>query len=295
MTIIGTANSITFNNLLCLTDFSAASEAVVPFARALAGQYGSKVFALNVVLPDPYVCMAPECTDSVNDGLEQAAKTKMERIESLLTNLPHQTTVERGADVWPTVKQEIEQHDIDLILLGTHGRSGVRKLVLGSVAEQVFRSANVPVLTIGPNDRNHHFGGQFKCVLLATDFRSETSTSLAYAISLARENHARLVLLHIVQRARTNTPDAGLSNIEAKRQLEKMLPADSDCPQPVELIVENGDPAIDIVEIAKRCRSDLIVLGIHKIEHVRIATHFERTTAHEVVCYAPCPVLTVSS
>jgi nucleotide-binding universal stress UspA family protein len=295
MTIIGAANSIMLNNLLYLTDFSEASKAVVPFARAIAGQYGSKVFALHVVLPDPYVCVAPECVEPVNDGLEQAAREKMQWTELCLTSLPHQTTLERGSEVWPIVKQAVEQHDIDLILVGTHGRSGVRKLVLGSVAEQVFRCANVPVLTIGPNVKNQHFDGQFKCVLLASDLRSETSTGLAYAISIARENHARLVLLHIVQQPGTDTAHAELSKVEAKRQLEKMLPTNSNLPQPVESIVENGDPAIGIVEIARRCSADLIVLGIHRIEHVRIAAHLQRTTAHEVVCYASCPVLTVRS
>jgi hypothetical protein len=81
------------------------------------------------------------------------------------------------------------EYEIDLMILGTHGRTGAMKLLLGSVAEEIFRRASVPVLTIGPSVRKgFHSGGQFRRVLLATDFTREAQTAAPYAISMAQEN-----------------------------------------------------------------------------------------------------------
>jgi nucleotide-binding universal stress UspA family protein len=292
MAIIETLKRITLNNLLYLTDFSEASEAAAPFASAIARKYGSNMFVLHVVQPDPYVCMAPECTDMVNEGLEQAAKVKMQRIGSSLKTVPCKTMVEKGREVWPIAKEEIMRRNIDLVCLGTHGRSGVQKFLL-SVAEEVFRCSTVPVLTVGPGVKNNNHEGRLSCVLFATDFRYGSPAGLGYAISIARENQARLVLLHVIRQFRSEEMLGGLSGAEAMRQLKGMLPQDAGLSSPVELIVKYGEPAMSIIEGVQECSADLIVLGVHKVERLGVTTHLERTTAHDVVSYAPCPVLTV--
>jgi nucleotide-binding universal stress UspA family protein len=75
--VASTAKQITLNNILYLTDFSELAEAALPFVTAIAHKYGSTVYAVHVLLPDVYACMAPEFTDVVNEGLEQAAKSKI--------------------------------------------------------------------------------------------------------------------------------------------------------------------------------------------------------------------------
>jgi nucleotide-binding universal stress UspA family protein len=110
------------------------------------------------------------------------------------------------------------EYEIDLMILGTHGRTGAMKLLLGSVAEEIFRRASVPVLTIGRSVRKgFHGGGQFRRVLFATDFTLEAQTAASYAISMAQENQAKLLLLHVMRdpdlKASKRTPQDSVANV----------------------------------------------------------------------------------
>ena len=211
--------------------------------------------------------------------------------------LPCETMIERNIGVWPVLSKRLEEGDIDLIVMGTHGRTGVNKAVFGSSAEEVFRRANVPVLTIGPAVRTGgHNGGRFQCVLFATDFNAVSNTAAAYAASLAQENQSRLILLHVLP-----TPKPGkaqkteqLSVAEALHRVENLLPPDAELWCRPELMVEHGDPGAQILAVADRSGADLIVLGVRGMDTLtRIATRVERATAYEVAAHAHCPVLTV--
>ena len=99
------------------------------------------------------------------------------------------------------MRHAIEADDVDLIVLGTHGRTGAEKLLLGSVAEEIFRRSPVPVLTIGPGVRSStHNAGRFRRVLFATDLSPESLAAAPYAITLAQENQARLALLLVMRK-----------------------------------------------------------------------------------------------
>jgi nucleotide-binding universal stress UspA family protein len=188
-------------NILYLTDFSEPSEAALPFATTLARGCGAKVHALHVLVPAAYVYMTPGLTAVAIEAAEENAWTEMQRVESQLAGLVHRTFVERGVEVWPAVRRAIEDDDIDLVVLGTHGRTGAEKLLLGSVAEEIFRRSPVPVLTIGPGVRSGvHNGGRFRRVLFATDFTPESLAGTPYAVALAEENQARLLLLLVMRK-----------------------------------------------------------------------------------------------
>ena len=109
MAISGIANQIALNNILFLTDFSPASEIALPWVSAIAGDHHSKVFVAHVLLPDPYVCMAPECADVVNDGQARAAKASMDHIEGQLKELPHQAFLLRGPEIWTALQPVIQK------------------------------------------------------------------------------------------------------------------------------------------------------------------------------------------
>ena len=123
----------------------------------------------------------------------------MRRVESQLSGLPHQTRIECGSEIRATLQRIVEENDIDLVVLGTHGRRGVQKFLLGSVAEEIWRHANVPVLTVGPAVSRSRSDKGFHCVLFATDFTAESLAGLPYAVSMAREYQAHLVLLHVIR------------------------------------------------------------------------------------------------
>jgi nucleotide-binding universal stress UspA family protein len=288
-----TASQIALKNILYLTDFSPASEAALPLLSSIAADHESKVFVLHVLLPDPYVCMAPECAVVINEGQEQAAKASMQQLEAHLAGLMHQTAIIRGTELWPAVESVMQKNNIDLLVLGTLGRTGVQKLLMGSVTEEIWRRSNVPVLTVGPETRNVLTGGRFKCVLFATDFTPEAQAAFPYAIAMARETHAHLILLHVVRQFKKEEILGDQAAFDSLHQMDNILPDDMDFWCVPELIVKHGRPAERILEVAGKSCADLIVLGVRKGDDFGIATHADRATAHNVVVNAACPVLTV--
>jgi nucleotide-binding universal stress UspA family protein len=293
MASVATSRQIALKNILYLTDFSQAAEAALPFVKSIAREYGSRVFMLHILLPDPYASMAPECADVVNDGLKQAAQANMERMEARLQGLPHESMIKQAPAVWPTVQEVIQHNHVDLVLLGTHGRGGFRKLLLGSVAEEIIRRSTVPVVTIGPAATNLPPDGKFRCVLFATDLEPASASGIEYAISVAEQSQAQLVLLHVIRQFRKEEVLGQLLQAEAIGRLANLIPEDAALKPPPAFVVEYGDPAQCILDTAAKRGADLIVLGVRTVGHPNITTHLERTIVHAVASCAPCPVLTV--
>lgn len=299
MSKVESISQISLKNILYLTDFSEPSEAALPFAASIARRFGAEIYALHIFRPAAYSYTTPEMTIAAIEAEEEAAKVEMQAVESQLAGLAHESIVKRGVGVWDGVKDSIRDLHIDLVVLGTHGRTGAEKIVLGSVAEEIFRRSPVPVLTIGPGVRSSvHNGGRFHRVLFATDFTAPSLAAAAHAVSLARENQAHLTLLHVMrhpkQRNAEERKQFELSVAEAIHKLYETVPKDAELHYQPEVAVEYGEPAERIVETAKGRGADLIVLGVRDAEgHIGAATHLERATAHKVVAHAPCPVLTV--
>jgi len=297
MPTVEAGTQLKLKNILYLTDFSEPSEAALPFAAAIARKYSANVHALHVLVPDPYVYATASSLGMVQEAEEESAKAAMQRVESQLAGVPYEVILERGAEVWPTIEQTMKERHIDLIVLGTHGRTGAQKFLLGSVAEEIFRCSPVPVLTIGPNVRvGLHNGAQFHRILFATDFSPEAAAAASYAVSLAQETRARLLSLHVIPLRETHEEQqqVDLSVAEAIHQLYEVVPKNVELDAPQEVAVEYGDAAGRILEVAKRRSADLIVLGVRGAEgRLGAATHLERATAHKVVAHAACPVLTV--
>jgi nucleotide-binding universal stress UspA family protein len=288
---------IALKHILFLTDFSEPSEAALPFAIAVARAYGAKLHVFHVMLPTPSVYTTPELTVTAIESEEESSQAEMQRIESQLTGLPHEAAIERGVAVWPSLERVLTDEKIDLIVLGTHGRTGARKLLLGSVAEEIFRRSAVPVLTIGPDVRTGtHTGARFHRVLFATDFSPQSLAAWPYAVSLAQENQAGLLLLHVIPEGQISGAET-LGEIPTGSPLSRLnalLPKEAELWCRPEAVVEHGDAAARILETAKERSADLIVLGVkNAVGRLGAATHLGRTTAHKIVAHAPCPVLTV--
>jgi nucleotide-binding universal stress UspA family protein len=296
MVTIQAGARISLKNILYLTDFSEPSEAALPFGVEIARSYGAKVHVLHVLVPPSYAA-SPDLAAKEIVRQEEDAEAEMQRLESELSGLTYEMTVERGAKVWPALEKEIEQSQIDLIVLGTHGRTGAQKFLMGSVAEEIFRRSPVPVLTIGPwVRRGLHNDARFHCVLFPTDFSPESMPAAPYAVSLAQESQARLVLLHVIPRRpeQTEASPYELSVADGIYQLGEMVPKGAELWCRPDTVIEYGEPAERILEVTKERGVDLIVLGVRSAAgRLSAATHLERSTAHKVVAHAMCPVLTV--
>lgn len=203
-------------------------------------------------------------------------------------------------------RELMQRNEIDLLILGTHGRGGLKRFILGSVAEELFRLATCPVLTIGPDAPAETLSAkQFHRILFATDFGPASLSALPFAISLATENKAKLILFHalmpmpvvdvgpywyvgtdVIERQET----ARLNTIE---QLKKLIPPEANLASEPEFLV-GLDPVADaILKAAAGCQADLIVMGVRRTASARASAHLPWVTAHEVVRHAQCPVLTV--
>jgi nucleotide-binding universal stress UspA family protein len=291
------AELVQLGNILYATDFSEPSELALPFVEGLARRYGATVHALHVLTLNGLASFTPEMAGIAYEAAAERALASMQELDSRLAGLHHQTLVERALNVWQGVEQVIRDRSIDLIVVGTHGRTGATRLVLGSVAEEIFRRSALPVMTVGPAVRTStHNGGHFHRILFATDYTPASVCAAPFAVSLAEVNQGRLVLVHVAPTFNSKKADrkSDLSVAEMIQRLYDTVPQDARLSIPPEVAIEYGHPSEKIIDAAKRRSADLIVLGVRSAHgHLGAATHLERATAHEVVAHAPCPVLTV--
>jgi nucleotide-binding universal stress UspA family protein len=297
MNAIKPGTRVALRNILFLTDFSDASELAVPFVLNLARQYEAKILAMHVLTAFPLAYASIESAAATMEALETGAQEGMQLLESRLLGTDHQTILRSGAAVWPSVASVLGEHSVDLVILGTHGRTGALKLLMGSVAEEIFRKSNVPVLTIGPSVRNGaHNGGRFHNVLYATDFSTEADRAAPYALSFAEESQARLTLLHVLPEpnAKRGPKSASESVADAMHRIERLVPKGAGNWCRPEAMVRFGNPAERILEYAKEVGADLIVMGVRAPHRgMGLEARFEKATAHKVVTHAICPVLTM--
>ena len=297
MNALPTGARLNFKKILLLTDFSEPSEVAIPHASAIAREYQAEVCALHVMTPVPLPGTSPEVTANLIETVEEWAQSGMQRLESQLAGVIHEALVVRDVNVWPAVETALHEREIDLLILGTHGRTGATKLLLGSVAEEIFRCATVPVLTIGPGVRKGaHSGGRFHRVLFPTDFSPEAQTAAPFAVSMAEEHEAKLLLLNVMRNPDTSRSGIGSQDSVANvmHQLYEIVPRAAELWCRPEATVRFGNPGERILEVARESDSDLIVLGVRNPGgRLGAATHLERSTAHKVVAHAACPVLTI--
>jgi nucleotide-binding universal stress UspA family protein len=180
-------------------------------------------------------------------------------------------------------------------VLGTRGRSGAAKFFLGSRAEEILREVPCAVLTVGPHSHlGPPRGGEFTEILYATDFSPASAGAANYAISLAQEFQAHLTLLHVILEDNSGDLVHATELVgSAERLLRKLVPPEAEMWCEPRFAVEHGPAAEKILEIGNERKADLIVLGVRRPSGFPgAATHLPMATAHKVVTYATCPVLT---
>ena len=291
---VNPAARVTFRNVLFATDFSSSSEAALPYALAVARAYDSQLYVAHVIRPDLFQMVPPEEAISLQQSTRRHAEEQMARllISGSLRDVPHHVLMAEGP-LWPAALALIEKHQVDLVVVGTHGRTGARKLLLGSAAEEIFRLSPCPVLTVGPHvagkapERAH-----IRRLLFATDFSTQAERATAYALSLAQEHEAHITLLHVVK----DTHDLSERNRAVlkeffTRRLQGLLPPEAALWCEPEIRVEFGEPAETILTNALEGETDLMVLGIRRSGN--FSGHLPPATAYKVVCQSRCPVLTV--
>jgi len=281
---------ISLKNILFPIDFSQTSNVALPFAVTLARIYGSTLLITHVVPPEPHRQVVPDRLPIQDDRVWRDAQQRLNEWTKnfSLGSVSCRSLLDEG-DLAKVIPQMIREQQIDLVVLGTHGRRGISKLVLGSGAEKIYRSAPCPVLTVGP--KVHTGDWKLRRILCPVDLAEDPEPSLHYALSLAEENQAEFIVLQAVPLV----PWQHRASVEVRvrGQLEALIPASArDWCMPQFLV--RWEHAAEAILLAAADREvDLIVMGVRRARAAGLSAHLPWPVASEVVSRALCPVLTV--
>lgn len=299
-----TIRPVALTRVLCPTDFSEFSTAALDVAAALAASYGSTLRIVHVLTPfpvsGPYLDLPASgpLYESAADQARQSLAAEAARIRrpgfAIETELREGTTVREiltAADEWPA----------DVLVLGTHGRGGFERLVLGSVAEKVLRKARCAVLAV-PHDAvaaARRGAVRVSHVLCPHDGSAASQAGVDYAVSLAERTGARLTLMSVVEAMADGGEFTGAEGtaFHAAREEHARAALDTALPPHVRVACDVhdrlvfGHPAEQILAVAAQEHPDVIVMGVQGRGALDLLM-FGSTTNH-VVRHAPCPILTV--
>jgi nucleotide-binding universal stress UspA family protein len=290
------ATGVSFSRIMVATDFSPASGRALEFGVSIARRFNSKIYLTHIVTVDGYPMVAPEIAAASFEKLQGEAEAKMSEIvdSGSMYGMARETIVENGT-LWATIESLVELHKIDLLVLGTHGLGGLKKFVIGSGAEQIFRQVRIPVLTVGPHVTGEPlYEAEFRHILFATDFGPGVDREAAYAFALAQEHRARITLLNVVRHVEDHSEGAITRKRDwVTKQLRELVPTKANLTCKPEFHMVIGEPVEEILDWAAKLSADLIVMGAKPRKG--LAGHVPHTKVFRVVCDAKCPVLTVKS
>ena len=299
---------VRFQHILCPTDFSEVSRHALDHAIAVARWYKARITVLHahqLSAPSfgaPYV--GPEALEpmvltdierrELRDRLDDYVGPDRER-----AGVDIETVLDEAVSVPAAILRHASTNQVDLITIGTHGRSGFERLMLGSVAEKVLRKSCCPVMTVPPNA-----GNAVPCqlasiqrILCPVDFSGSAARALQYAGSLAQESGARLTALHVVDIPSGAADLSGLAEFraalfhEARGELAHAIKAHVPEDVAVDELLLAGKSYREILRVASEQDAGLIVMGVQGRGAIDIA--FFGSTANHVIREAVCPVMTL--
>jgi nucleotide-binding universal stress UspA family protein len=281
--------------IVCPVDFFPASTQAARYAVAMAKRYDAKLILLHVIEPDGASVYGLSADNVWTGIIRKKAAERLEEVAKLARtqNVSVEVLLRAGlADM--VIHSAIGESHADLVVMGTHGRRGLKRFLMGSTTERLLRILRVPVLTIRAS-RIQAAKPVIRHVLLATDLAEGTTEAADYAVSLAVEHSARLTLLHVL-----NDVEADVSGVYRdplirgiERELEELVPVEarSGCRLTAKVLV--GRASRRILPIIKRAKADLVIINIHKktlLDRLTIGR-----TAEKIVSESPVPVLAVPS
>jgi nucleotide-binding universal stress UspA family protein len=284
------------------------SRRALDHAVAIARWYASRVTVLHVVavgplppiapypgsmIPEP-VGLSPEQRERLAADLDRFARSEQ------AVRVPVDVVVGEG-QVATAILEQSDALGADLLVMGTHGRSGFERWLLGSVTEKVLRKAKCPVLSVPPAapDAVPSDPVLFKRLLCPVDFSPSSANALKYALSLVREAEAGLTVVHVLELPPDIHGEGPLDlgeyrrayEEEARRRLAKVLPEAADTAGRVQTVIATGKSYREILRLAADQRADLIVMGVQG--RGAVDRWFFGSTTEHVVRQATCPVLTL--
>jgi len=295
------ADSATLRRILVPVDFSDSSREALRVAIQLARRFGSRLAVLHVTRhnrPDSRIAAALAGTIFETRRAGQAALTEFIKSERLSDIRPKRMVVD-GAP-FDQIAEVAKAWKADLVVIATHGYTGLKHVLLGSTAERVVRHVTCPVLVVRSREylgRKAAFApDKVRSILVPVDFSKSSLDALQHALALARQFNARLVLLHVVAPFHADmfmdTTDIQRdARTLAHKRLTKLANASKKVWSRTGHRFRVGHVDTTITAQARRLNADLIVMGTHG--HSGLKRALLGSVAERVVRHAPCSVLTV--
>jgi nucleotide-binding universal stress UspA family protein len=288
-----------FKHILCPVDFSDFSVSAYEYALTLAQYYKAQLAVLHVIELSkyPYADYVgatgnfPDLSKALCEGGE--AKLREFVNKHPRPGVEPQLVVDQG-NASDLILSCAQTHNAELVVMGTHGRRGFDRLVVGSTTDRVMRKAGSPVLVVSNPEHNVMTTGpdgthRLSRILYCTDFSVNSEGALQYAISLAAEYSAELTMVHVVE-GKTDPTKAEAITAAFTERLNKLV-ADHQRHLKVGTVVRCGKPYQEIVGYAKEVHAHLIIMtarGGDAVDRVIFGS-----TTYRVIQLGPCPVLAV--
>ncbi len=290
--------------ILCPVDFSESSVRAYHHALSLAEHYRAKLVAQHIVELSryPYADYAASAGDYAEfcRTLREGGKEQLrEFLKNHARNEIQPELVVHEGSAPDCILSFAQAQKVDLIVMGTHGRRGYDRFVLGSVTNRVMRRTSCPVLTvcqtphepvssdIGASEARDH---RLVRILFCTDFSENSERALSYAISATEEYDAELTLLHVLEETHS-AARAEEVMAKAAAQLDQLIPAQARKSLKIKTAVRFGKPYQQIIQFAQETQVDMVAMGVHGRGALDLAAF--GSTTYRVLQLGPCPVLAV--
>jgi nucleotide-binding universal stress UspA family protein len=263
---------------------------LLPVATEQARVTGAMLWLLHVIPPSAYVSTtSAEYPTGLKEKAFRDAEAKLAGVAFQLKqqNIACAYEVRRWYPV-DQIQEFIHERGIERLILGTASRGKLGKLLIGSVAEELIRSLEIPVCTVGPHSKSFKPGSPRR-VLIAASLRHHPEQSLAFAVDLAARWLAELTVLHVTEQDRF---DEGLE-AGARSKIEELLKGARDMGLTPHVRIRSGEPAEEIVAACAALKPEWLVLSA--VPASALAATFRSGVAYRVIAEAPCPTFTVCS
>ncbi len=286
--------------ILCPLDFSEISSLSLEYAQSFAKHYSAELLALHALEPMEVAYPDDEFVEAWSEARSRRTAEAKARLQALVeahpSRAPSLEMMVREGRPSDAILAEAERHAADLIVMGTHGRRGMDRWLLGSVTEKVLRKARCPVLVV--RKPAHPFISaqpaedpvRLERLLVCSDFSEPSLRALEHAISLAMEFDAELRILHVVEEI-PGSKEVQEFTEEIQNKLTEPIPAETREWLRLKAIVRIGRPYQEIIQLALESETDLIIMGVQGRNALDLAVF--GSTTHRVIQLGPCPVLAV--
>lgn len=289
------------SSIVVPTDFSPLSAAAIERAIDLARLNGASIHLIHalrspVVATSYEVALPVSVLESVREGAEAQLARSREEIEAKgISNVTAEVAL--SGEVSDAVDDAIHKHDADLVVMGSHGHSGIKRAFLGSVAERVLRSSTKPVMVV--REEAAEADEPIEKILVGVDFSKHSQEAVEVATRLARRVGASIDVVHVIDLPPDFVPYASLFGAELEKKMTDTAAVElaaigraiEEAQVPFELHTVRGHPAEALARAAESYESDLIVIGTRGasgLAHVLLGSVAERT-----IRTSPCSVLAV--